>query len=109
MSSSRSNGHYQNGDHGSSHYRKKGFLENLISAFTHSSSRRREYERNQHSSNPANRIVSCSKCNAQIPNGSKFCLECGEKVNQAQFCVSCGESLTPNSKFCSKCGTAISV
>ena len=112
MSSSRSsNGHYRDGHQGSSRYQKKGFLGNLISAFTNSSSHNhhsRNHNQN-YSGNPANRIIACSKCNAQIPNGSKFCLQCGEKVNQAQFCVSCGDPLTPNAKFCSKCGTSITI
>ncbi|WP_417168722.1 zinc ribbon domain-containing protein [Terrihalobacillus insolitus] len=48
--------------------------------------------------------TACSKCNAQIPSGSKFCLECGEKVETTAFCISCGETLPTDAKFCSKCG-----
>ncbi|MDA8229078.1 MAG: zinc ribbon domain-containing protein [Desulfitobacterium hafniense] len=54
----------------------------------------------------ANAII-CSKCNSQIPVGSKFCLECGEKVNESLFCMNCGEKLPPNAKFCLKCGNKI--
>lgn len=24
--------------------------------------------------------IKCAKCGAEIPNGAKFCLECGEKL-----------------------------
>lgn len=49
----------------------------------------------------------CKKCNSRIPTGSKFCLECGEKVTTEIFCLSCGEKLPPNAKFCSNCGSKI--
>ena len=33
--------------------------------------------------------LSCPKCSAQVPAGSKFCLECGEKLGGG-FCAQCG-------------------
>lgn len=49
----------------------------------------------------------CSKCNSIIPAGSKFCLECGERVNLELKCPNCKEKLLPNAKFCMNCGTKI--
>ena len=49
----------------------------------------------------------CTKCNARIADGSKFCLECGEKVNVLLYCKNCGEKLSQNAKFCLKCGKGI--
>ncbi|TNU90129.1 zinc-ribbon domain-containing protein [Eggerthella lenta] len=48
--------------------------------------------------------LSCPKCNAQVPAGSKFCLECGEKLGGG-FCAQCGATLPPSAKFCPECGT----
>ena len=82
-----------------------------------------------------NTKITCSKCGASIPNGSKFCLECGEKVeviSQDQIvcpecgntvvkgkfcpecghkfitvCPNCGKEVTPGAKFCLECGTKL--
>lgn len=83
-------------------------------------------------SNPSPKTT-CSKCGAEIPENSKFCLQCGEKVplpaadgmvvcpqcgktvNQGKFCAecgykfitacpSCGKELPMGSKFCPECG-----
>ena len=55
---------------------------------------------------PAN-SVKCAKCGADIPAGSKFCPNCGNKVEtQAanKFCPNCGNKLEPGAKFCPNCG-----
>nr|WP_246415930.1 adenylate/guanylate cyclase domain-containing protein [Nocardioides luti] len=46
--------------------------------------------------------MQCGSCNAQSPDGAKFCLECGSPL--ARRCPSCG---TPDAggKFCIECGT----
>lgn len=49
----------------------------------------------------------CRRCSAQIPAGSKFCLQCGEKVADELFCMNCGEKLPANAKFCLKCGNKV--
>ena len=28
----------------------------------------------------ASLIAKCARCGAELPNGAKFCLECGEKI-----------------------------
>lgn len=59
--------------------------------------------------------VKCSSCGAPLAKKSKFCPECGKKVNACpkcsaplpvgvKFCPECGESL---SKSCPKCGKAV--
>ena len=79
--------------------------------------------------------ITCPNCNKEVPKGSKFCLECGTKIeiiaenevicpvcgkktNKAKFCMECGASLVvkcekcgaevPNgAKFCLQCGEKI--
>lgn len=116
-SRSSKHSHYRNGNHGSNHYQKNGFLENLFNVMNSRSHSDRYYQNyppqypdypmaNQPISNQ--NILICKKCNSKIPTGSKFCLECGEKVNDCLFCPDCGERLPSNAKFCMKCGTKTS-
>lgn len=51
--------------------------------------------------------INCPKCKAEITQGSKFCLNCGEKVG-ASLCPNCKAELPVSAKFCSSCGTKIS-
>lgn len=47
----------------------------------------------------------CTKCGAILPNGTKFCLECGEKVvgESTIVCPECGKTVVKG-KFCTECG-----
>lgn len=78
----------------------------------------------------------CAGCGATLPEGAKFCLECGAKVvppvpdnmivcpqcgntvAKGKFCLECGykfvtacpqcgQELTPGAKFCLECGTKL--
>lgn len=53
------------------------------------------------------KTVICPKCGAAIPEDSKFCLECGEKVvivpDGMTVCPECGNSVVKG-KFCPECG-----
>jgi len=44
----------------------------------------------------------CPECQNEIPEGSKFCLECGTKIDLT--CPGCGKSIPPGSKYCLECG-----
>jgi membrane protease subunit (stomatin/prohibitin family) len=113
--SSRGN-HYREGHHGSNHYQKKGLLGNLFNMLGSGSGSGRS-GRNQYTSNNNQPMqnqpmqnqnsMSCNKCNSKIPAGSKFCLQCGEKVNDVLHCMSCGEKMPSNARFCLKCGKKI--
>ena len=46
--------------------------------------------------------MKCLKCQFEIPDDSKFCLECGEKIETT--CPQCGKKLPVGSKFCNECG-----
>ncbi|MBQ8289738.1 MAG: SPFH domain-containing protein [Clostridia bacterium] len=50
----------------------------------------------------------CAKCGATLPDGAKFCLECGEKVTPPTpegmiICPECGNTVAKG-KFCPECG-----
>ena len=108
--------HYQKGNYGSNHYQKKGLLGQLFNSFF-SRSRSSGHFRNYGNPYPnvpvQNRplenqqVLRCKTCKSQIPEGSKFCLECGEKVSDVVFCLNCGEKLPPNAKFCAQCGQRV--
>ena len=49
----------------------------------------------------------CPNCNANVPNGAKFCPECGTKLAVKSFCPECGAQLNGAPKFCPECGTKI--
>ena len=45
---------------------------------------------------------------ANIPPGSKFCSNCGQKVETATTtCPECGTANAPGAKFCTNCGTKL--
>jgi class 3 adenylate cyclase len=46
--------------------------------------------------------VQCPSCKAEIPEGSKFCLECGAALFGR--CPSCGNANPASAKFCLECG-----
>ena len=63
----------------------------------------------------------CSKCSADLPEGSQFCLKCGKPVsgpapNAAQLaptailaCSRCGRTLPEGAQVCPRCGKPVSV
>ena len=57
---------------------------------------------------PAGERPCCSGCGAAISGDSKFCPECGMKVQPAgtTVCPGCGKTV-PMSKFCPECGSPI--
>lgn len=58
----------------------------------------------------------CSKCNSEIPNGSRFCPVCGAEceaaapaaAEQKNVCTKCGQELKVGAKFCPGCGNSVS-
>ena len=57
----------------------------------------------------------CKNCGASIKDNSKFCHECGSKIEntnilkeeEVNFCENCGNKLSSGEEFCSECGTNI--
>lgn len=116
LSRSSKKSHYKHGNYGSNHYQNKGILGNLFKHIFPGSGSGGHYNNhgnqcnnmpmpNQPVSNQS--TINCNKCGSKIPTGSKFCLECGDKVQDALFCANCGEKVPPNSKFCLKCGNKL--
>jgi class 3 adenylate cyclase/tetratricopeptide (TPR) repeat protein len=50
----------------------------------------------------AGEAMKCSGCGSENPEGSRFCNECGSKLDLA--CSQCGTPNPPSSKFCNQCG-----
>ena len=49
--------------------------------------------------------LKCPKCGAEVKPGAKFCPECGEKLVLAKKkCPKCGAEVKENAKFCPECG-----
>ena len=53
--------------------------------------------------------VPCPSCGHVNPQGAKFCLECGQKLEQGVPCPSCGHINPQGAKFCLECGTKLGV
>ncbi len=53
--------------------------------------------------------IICPQCQSELPSNSKFCNECGAKIelNRPKFCHQCGASVSIGVKFCSECGTKL--
>jgi len=51
--------------------------------------------------------MKCPKCQFEIPEGAKFCNECGSKLEVA--CSACGKINPLSSKFCIECGHKITI
>lgn len=48
----------------------------------------------------------CPSCHFKLTANSKFCPECGNKIEmkQTSFCTHCGKEIDADSNFCSHCG-----
>lgn len=55
-------------------------------------------------------VLECPNCKHKLNAESKFCPECGTKIEVAKnkFCSECGAKLESGVKFCSECGTKVS-
>jgi len=49
--------------------------------------------------------MQCPKCQHENPAGAKFCMECGEKLEN--LCPECGAKLPAEAKFCMECGARL--
>jgi class 3 adenylate cyclase len=47
----------------------------------------------------------CPRCDADTPEGAKFCIECGARLRPR--CPRCGTDVLPQAKFCAECGTPL--
>ncbi len=53
--------------------------------------------------------IRCSKCNALVPEGTKFCNECGAKIVKpgTTVCPKCDAQNPEGVKFCNNCGAKL--
>ncbi len=47
----------------------------------------------------------CPRCEADSPDGAKFCIECGTPLRAR--CPQCGADVLTRAKFCAECGTPL--
>jgi class 3 adenylate cyclase/tetratricopeptide (TPR) repeat protein len=47
-------------------------------------------------------MSACKNCDFSIPEGAKFCSNCGLQLSPT--CGNCGSEIAPDAKFCSNCG-----
>lgn len=45
----------------------------------------------------------CTKCGAELLDGTPFCTGCGEALVPTKYCPKCGERLPEDAKVCIKC------
>lgn len=50
-----------------------------------------------------NSVELCANCNAPLPQGARFCMNCGQKVTSTS-CPDCGAAIIPGARFCPQCG-----
>ncbi|MGM9646401.1 MAG: zinc ribbon domain-containing protein [Eubacteriales bacterium] len=53
--------------------------------------------------------IECPNCAAKLSANSKFCPECGNKIEikKPSFCTQCGKLIADGAKFCANCGAGI--
>jgi len=51
--------------------------------------------------------VKCPKCSNEVPANVKFCPECGQQMQGSKKCPKCGKESPLNAKFCPDCGTGM--
>ncbi len=51
---------------------------------------------------PEPTAATCDGCQAQVPVGARFCMQCGRA--QGSACYACGCALPATARFCSQCG-----
>lgn len=67
-------------------------------------------QRPQQQQNPAQADqITCPKCQASQPSGSRFCASCGNDLRASAaaaqaHCTACGAVLSAGAKFCTACG-----
>lgn len=49
-------------------------------------------------------VLLCSNCQAKVPQGSKFCPNCGIKFGEGVPCPNCKNPVPGGAKFCPHCG-----
>lgn len=51
--------------------------------------------------------IICPNCGQEIPEHSKYCLWCGEKIRKPGRCSNCLKDIPKDSAFCPFCGASI--
>lgn len=49
----------------------------------------------------------CRGCQANVPEGARFCPQCGRPVSEPPTCPNCHTTVPEGAKFCVSCGTPL--
>ena len=52
-------------------------------------------------------VIQCSSCDASLPEGARFCAQCG--AAQETLCGGCGAKNAASANFCAQCGAGLRV
>ncbi len=53
------------------------------------------------------RGMRCPSCNAENPDGARFCGDCGHSLAPVAKCTSCGSENPAGKRFCNQCGASL--
>ncbi|MDD1611728.1 MAG: zinc ribbon domain-containing protein, partial [Methylococcaceae bacterium] len=49
----------------------------------------------------------CNACGGKVAEDAKYCVHCGQKLEEAIKCLNCGQTLAPGQRYCPHCGKGV--
>ncbi len=64
-------------------------------------------DESQPSISTTSQSIVCKNCNTENTLSTKYCIECGNSLQESILCPQCGEKNLSSAKFCGECGTKL--